>query len=112
MRILSSFEHYQVHGALTTPQTMLIGMSCFVGASTGLAISLSMQPLLTAIGVPLGAVALGGFCAQFSPFLGVLGCGVAGGALGYQYGDLAGMLALSYGLAGLSGFYVYAKLVG
>lgn len=113
MHILSSFEYRHVSaGSFTSPQILVIGLSFLAGSMGGLLLAIPIQPVFPVIGVPIGAIALGGLCAQFSPFVGTLGCGIAGGALGYQYGEVAGLMAFTYGggaIMTLSAVYQFKK---
>jgi hypothetical protein len=112
MRTLNLSECIVVSGSLTQLQFGLVGAAALTGGIvTGMfAFAFTLSPLGPVIGAAAGAIALGALCAQFSPVLGTVGCGVGGSILGYSHGPIMIAAAVMYAGAAASGFFVYHKL--
>ncbi len=112
MRRLNLSECIVVSGSLTELQFGLVGAAAISGGIiTGIfSLAFALSPLGPVVGATAGTLGLGALCAQFSPIVGTIGCGLAGGILGYTQGPLIMAAAVMYAGAAASGLMVYHKL--
>jgi hypothetical protein len=97
MRNLNIIECTTISAANSQNKMLTVAVAGLAGAVVMGRFMNAIGPLATFIGTPAGAIGFGLICTPLAPGIGTIGCGIAGGFLGYY---------LSSSLATISGYCI------